>query len=340
MRGRSLGWNQDYLIHTPLFFADLPLVKHRERVKRAFLRHPNVLKVSACYPSLGTYTERQVVYPEGKVAGEWEMQLLGIDEDFLDLYELALVAGRNIDFSTGTDSTQAYILNETAVKRLGWEDPIGKSFAWRDRKGTVIGVVEDFHTESFHSPIEPVVLFNWITPSLSIRIRPTGVEETMAFLEKTWKEFIPHRPFEYDFADEQVAGKYWNEVRQARIYGTLSILAISVACLGLLGLAGFTAERKTKEVGIRKAVGASLSGVLVLLGKEFAVLVAVAVLVACPVTYLLMRRWLDQFTYRIDLGPGLFLLGAVIAFAVAMLAVSWQTARAARTNPVEALRYE
>ena len=340
MRGRSLGWNQDYLIHTPLFFADLPLVKQRERVKQAFLRHPNVLKVSACYPSMGTYTERQVVYPEGKVKGEWEMQLLGIDEDFLDLYELKLLAGRNIDFSTGTDSTQAYILNETAVKALGWEDPIGKVFAWRKRRGRVIGVVEDFHTESFHSPIQPVVLFNWITPSLSIRIRPTEVKETMVFLEKTWKQFIPHRPFEYDFADDQVAGKYWNEVRQAKIYGALSILAVTVACLGLLGLATFTAARKTKEVGIRKAVGATVANLLVLMGKEYVFLVGIGVMVAWPVTYLLMRRWLDQFTYRIDLGPWQFLMGAGIALGVAIFSVLWQTIRAARKDPVEALRYE
>jgi putative ABC transport system permease protein len=255
MRGRDLGWNKDYLINTPIFFANIPLMKQKERVKRAFLQHPNVLKVTAVWPPPGRGGERHVVFPEGKAEGEWEMQVIGIDEDFLDTYEIELVAGRNIDLSRGTDSTQAYILNETAVKALRWKDPIGMSFRWRKNPGHVIGVVRDFHTQPLHFPIEPVVMFHWTHPTLSMRIRSSGVQETLKSLEETWKGFIPSRPFEYSFQDEQTANSYWKEVREGQMYGTLSILAILVACLGLFGLASYTAERRTKEVGVRKSLG-------------------------------------------------------------------------------------
>jgi putative ABC transport system permease protein len=340
MQGRDLGWNKDYLINTPLFFADLSLTKHRERVKDAFLRHPNVLKITAVWPPPGRGGERHVVYPEGEVEGDWEMQIIGIDEDFLDTYEVELVAGRNIDLSTGTDSTQAYILNEAAVKALGWKEPLGKSFAWRQNKGTVIGVVKDFHTKSLHSPIEPVVLFHWIHPTLSIRIRPVEIQETLAFLEKTWKQFIPERPFNYQFQDENMAGRYWQETRQSTIYGTLSLLAIFVACLGLFGLAAFTTERRRKEISIRKSLGASQSTLFLLLSKDLAQSVALSMAIAWPVTYYLMASWLEKFAFRIDLGPGVFLFGGAVGLAIALVTVSWQTIRAATRNPVEVLRHE
>ena len=340
MQGRSLGWNQDYLINTPLFFADLSLRFHRDRVKRAFLRHPDVLKVTAVWPPPGGGGEHHVVRPEGTAENEWEMQILGIEEDFLDTYEIELVAGRNIDLTIASDSTKAFLLNETAVKRLGWDEPLGKTFQWRKRQGYVIGVVKDFHTESLHSPIEPVVMFHWIHPTLSIRIRPENVQETLAFLEETWKEFIPHRPFSYQFQDEMMAGHYRHERRQGRIFGTLSGLAIVVACLGLFGLATYTAEQRRKEIGIRKSLGATVPGLLGLLSRDFLKLAALANVLAWPVAYYAMDRWLEGYPYRIGMELGPFLIAGCLALVIAQVTVSYQALRAASGDPVKALRYE
>jgi putative ABC transport system permease protein len=166
------------------------------------------------------------------------------------------------------------------------------------------------------------------------------VNETLVFLEKTWHEFIPNRPFEYQFQDQAMANRYWNEIRQSTIYATLSAIAIFVACLGLFGLAAFTAQRRTKEIGIRKSLGATISNLLMLLTRDFAVLVGISIVVAWPVSYYLMNSWLEKFAYRIDLGPGIFLLGGLTALIIALATVSWQTIRAATGNPVDALRYK
>jgi putative ABC transport system permease protein len=230
---------------------------------------------------------------------------------------------------------------------------IGKSFGsseivdwekgqWVERNGQVIGVLKDFHFESLHEEIVPTVYF--VAPNMAwnavVRIRPENIASTMKFLEGKWEELNPGQPFEYRFLDEAFDALYRNEKRQGEIFGTFALLAILVACLGLVGLASFAAEQRTKEIGIRKVLGASVPGVVSLLSREFLKLVLLANLVAWPIAYFTMKKWLEDFAYRIDIGALPFFIGAAIALLITLITVSFQTIKAAVANPVEALRYE
>ena len=279
--------------------------------------------------------------PEGEQEGEWEMQVIGIDEDFFATYEIELAAGRNIDLSIAGDSTEAFILNETAARQLGWDDPIGKQFDWLTyRKGRIIGVAKDFHTESFHHRVEPIVLFHWIHMNLMLRISPEGVPETIEHLRKTWQQFLPETPFDFHFVDAGLENDYWNEVHLNDTCTIFAVLAIFVACLGLFGLAAFTAEQSTKEIGIRKTVGATVFDIVKLLSRDFAKLVAIANLLAWPLAYYFMNGWLQKFPYRIEVGADPFALCGLLTLGIALGTVSYQAIRAALADPIDALRNE
>jgi putative ABC transport system permease protein len=235
-------------------------------------------------------------------------------------------------------------LNETAVNGLGWKDPIGKKFrfSWVEEMGTVIGVVKDFHNLPLHVPSEPVVLrlspnANWY---MSVKIQAENLSETVAAIENIWKRFTNGWPFVYEFMDEAYDRMYKSELRMNNLFRTFSAIAIFLSCLGLFGLASFTAERRTKEIGIRKVLGASVSEVAGLLTKDFAKCVLLANIIAWPVAYFSMKKWLENFAYRTDLGLGVFIAASLAAFCIALLTVSYQSIKAATANPVDALRYE
>jgi putative ABC transport system permease protein len=216
------------------------------------------------------------------------------------------------------------------------EDPV--------KRGPVIGVVRDFHFKSLHHAVEPLVIH--IYPRafgmISVRLRPGQVPATLDRLEATWKKWAPEWPFTYEFVDASFDAFYRAEAKLSRLVTTFSLLAVFVACLGLFGLASFMAERRRKEIGVRKVLGASVPGLVVLLAKDFAALVAVAFVVAAPLAYLAMGRWLEDFTYRIEMSGqlGLFALAGLAALAAALVSVAYQSTRAARTDPVDSLRYE
>ena len=249
-----------------------------------------------------------------------------------------------------TDTSDAVVANEAAVRQFGWEEPLGKR-VWinSEEAGAVIGVVRDFHTASLHEAIEPVVM-RAATGDLSaagdlarylvIRIRGADVAEALRSLEARWDAVEPDRPFAYSFLDEDMEALYAAEQRLGWIAGAFAGLAVFIACLGLFGLAAFAAEQRTKEIGVRKVLGASVASIVALLAKEFVMLVGVAFVVAVPVAYLAMRRWLEGFAYRIDLGVGVFLLVGTLALGIALLTVSYQAVKAAQADPVKALRYE
>jgi putative ABC transport system permease protein len=352
IRDQKLGFNKDHLVIVPIFATDRGRKMPAERlsaryglVKREFSQHPNVLKVSAFryLPGAGHGGWLRMVRPEGVQGNRWQMRVNEVDEDFLETFEIELVAGRNFSSALASDST-AFILNETAVKQLGWTDPIGKQFEWPEagRKGTVIGVVKDFNYGSLHRRIGPLVLNRRTSlfDNLAVRIRGEDMPETMAFLEKKWKQFVPRQPFGYDFMNDTLGWMYEKETGLGRVAGFSSLLAVFVACLGLFGLAAFAAERRTKEIGIRKVLGASVADVVLLLSKDFLKLVAAANLIAWPVAYLVAQKWLQNFAYHIDVGAGIFALAGGLALAIALLTVSAQAIQAARANPVEALRNE
>jgi len=281
---------------------------------------------------------------------EFRIANVRVDHSFIDTYGIHLAAGRNFSVEFPTDSTEAFILNETAVKKIGWpsaDAAIGKTFQYGSRKGRIIGVVKDFNYESLHQPVTPIVMY--IVPqnfnSISVKIRPDRPEDvaaTLDFLKQKWQEFRPNFPFQYSFIDERYEELYRSEHRLGQIFGVFSLLAVFIACLGLFGLASYMAEQRTKEIGIRKVLGASMSNIVLLLSKEFTRLVIVATLAAWPIAYYAMNNWLQEFAYRININDqtATFFLAAALAFGIALLTISMQSIKAALGNPIKALRYE
>ncbi len=344
VQNKNLGFDKNLMIMTWLFATDRRLTDDYLNIKNEYLKHPNILKASASHSTMGYGGQLDRVFPEGRGGEDWRMRVMGVDEPFLDTYNLELIAGRN--FSTVADTSRAFILNETAVKRLGWTEPIGKAFGWsayNREKGVVIGVVKDFHNRSLHEVIRPVAIAMWQPKFnvLSLKIRGEDIEETLKYIGELWQKYIPEKPFEYRFLDENLARSYiMAEQRIGTLVTVFAGLAIVIACLGLFGLASFTAEQRTKEIGIRKTLGASVFNIVRLLSREFVILVLLADLIAFPLAYWIMNEWLAGFAYRIDLDAPIFVLSGLLTMAIAIMTVSTQAMRAALTDPATALRYE
>ncbi len=264
------------------------------------------------------------------------------DYDYADLFGLKIVQGRNFSREFPSDAGGAYLINEAARKALGWDNPVGKEFGPGRNVRKIVGMVKDFHMHSLHLSIMP--LYIYLDPKrlswLSIKIRGRNIPETIAAIRKTWDRFAAGFPFEYSFFDEIFDRAYRDEQRLGTIFSVFAGMAVLIACLGLIGLASFTAERRTREIGIRKVLGASSSGVVVMLSREFLRWVLVANLIAWPVGYFAMRSWLRNFAYRTNLTVPMFLGAALAGFAIAAVVIGLQTYRAATANPADSIRYE
>jgi putative ABC transport system permease protein len=268
-----------------------------------------------------------------------------VDTDFVDVYGMDLVAGRPPGAETTADSLAAYVLNETAVREAGYPSPeavLGRQASFWGFDGEVVGVVRDFHTSGLQAPVEPLALVaaDFYHSVLTLRVNTTDLPATLADLDAIWGEIVSARPFDYAFLDEAFGAQYEAERRFGRLFGALAGLAIALACLGLFGLAAHAAAQRTKEIGIRKVLGASVLSLVGLLTRDVVALVAVAFVVATPIAYLAMNRWLDGFAYRVDLGLGVFVIAGALALLVALATVSVQAVRAATMDPVRALRHE
>ena len=267
--------------------------------------------------------------------------------DYVETLGLELVAGRSLSRAFATDSL-AVLLNETAVQQLGLDDPLGKQLVWPDESTyTIVGVLKDFHITSLHRQIGAVALLgpdprNTTRPNLlaAARLRIDDLPQTLASVEATWNRFAPQEPFVYTFLDETFAQLYEAERRTSRLITVFAGLAILIACFGLFGLAAYMAEQRTKEIGIRKVFGATVSGIVMLLSKDFTRLVLVAIVLAAPLAYLTMQNWLDTFAYRIEISWQIFLVTGSLVLVIALATVSYQAIRAALADPVKALRYE
>ena len=351
----NLGFDKEHLVlinGTPT-----ELRGQYEQFRTELLRNPKILNAAASSrvppgrlsSSLGTRPEG---VPEDQRRG---MQTVWTDFDMIETLGFEIVAGRSFSRDFPADAQEGFILNEEAVKSLGWtnEGAINKTFGsseitdwnsgqWEERNGKVIGVLKDFHFESLREKIVPTVYF--VAPYMAwnyvIRIQPGDIPNTIAHIEKVWKARHPDIDFNYTFVDENFATLYQTEERQARLFGLFAAFAILVACLGLLGLASFTAEQKKKEVGIRKILGASSTNILVLLSKEITWLVGIAFIVAIPISWYLMKSWLADFAYQIPLGFSIFLIAGLLALGIAWLTVGIQTMKTALSNPMETLRHE
>ncbi|MDH4197808.1 MAG: ABC transporter permease, partial [Candidatus Aminicenantes bacterium] len=341
----DLGYNTDQVIEIPLRGR---VIGEVQAFKNEVLGLPGVLRAAGS-SRFGTTNETLFSF-EGGGADKPVLPVMSVDPDLLGTLEIGLAAGRNFSTDRPADS-KAMIINETLARQVGWKDPLGKTVKMTDVDDkqnfievpyTVIGVVRDFHFTSLHEKIRGQLLrmSKEEIGALYVKVRAQGIAETLKSIENVWRRMEPAYPFRSNFLDDAFDLTYRAEIRMGRMFIGLTLVAVFVACLGLLGLASYTAERRTKEIGIRKVLGASVPNVLVLLGREFTRWVLLANAVAWPVAYLAMDRWLRAFAYRITIGPGIFLASGVIALGVALLTISARTVRAASANPVQSLRYE
>ena len=343
---RNLGFDEEHVVVLP---SSPRMIFTLEGFKTRLLQNPNILSVSAAkrVPSgrLLDSAGARVLSGETSQPIDFRIANLLVDYDYIPTFKMELAAGRNFSREMGTDPTQAFIINETAARRIGWKSPeeaIGKGFGYGRRNGQIIGVVKDFHFESLHQEISPIVMYlsKSDMAQISIRIGPENIPQTMALLKDIWAEMRPNYPFSYYFIDENFDQLYRSEEKLGRIFSYFAFLSVLIGCLGLFGLASYSAERRTKEIGIRKVLGASAAGITMLLSKEFTKWVLLANVIAWPTAYFVMSRWLQSFAYRIGVGAGIFLLAGGIAWVIAFLTVSYQAIKASIADPVTALKYE
>ncbi|HEY0678532.1 MAG TPA: FtsX-like permease family protein, partial [Chitinophagaceae bacterium] len=277
------------------------------------------------------------------------------DHDYVKTLGLRIIAGRDFSKEMSTDVNEAFIINETAVKEFGFgtpEDAIGRRIHWNEwapkdtlnpvKKGKVIGVVQDYHYKSLHEKVVPSVIhiYPQVNFKVAVKLRTADMQKSIAFITDTWNKFAPGYPLDYKFMDETYGKMYQNEEKLASLMWIFTIMAIIVGCMGLFGLAAFSAEQRTKEIGIRKVLGASVLSIMGLLSKHFVKLVMIASVVAFPVAWWAMNNWLEDFPYRVEISWWIFAIAAIAALVIALITVSFQSIKAAVANPVKALRTE
>jgi len=342
INNKELGWDKEQVVAIP--------IRSYSRSSLAALKTElgNVTGIS----NLAVATQKPSFTSWSSSGFDWEgkdptlkvdVTYLGVDDGYLDTMGMTVVRGRNFSRKFPGDKTGSFLVNEELARLMGDENPVGKSFSFWEQEGKIVGVVKDFHFQPLRRKIEPLVIkwaeLEW-THFLFLRILPGRTAETMELVAEIWGKLLPGIPFRYQFTDEDFARIYNSEKQTGALLKVFTALAMLVACLGLFGLASYTAEQKTKEIGIRKVLGARISSLLVMMVGGFSRLVFIASFVAWPLSYLLMKNWLDHFSYRTSINIWIFVYSGLLAMAVAVLTVGYQSFKAARANPVESLRYE
>jgi putative ABC transport system permease protein len=274
-----------------------------------------------------------------------ELAIYLADYNYLDQYSIPIIAGRGFSEQYAADSTASMLINETALKKLRFknaDEVIGIHVGMYPKDGEVIGVFKDFHFESLQKSVAPLVIR--VIPSkfmlFSIEINSGNIRKTIAEIEKTWSKLVPQRPLEFSFLDESYNKQYQSEIQFGKVFVVFTSLAIIVACLGLFGLVLFSIQQRTKEIGIRKVLGASVTGITSLLSKDFIRLVFIAILIASPISWYAMTKWLQDYSYRIEISWWLFVIAGSLAVLIALLTISFHAIKAAIANPVKSLRME
>jgi putative ABC transport system permease protein len=337
---QRLGFDREHVVVIPI--RESETAAKAGAIRTEMLRHPEVRSVSLT-SGLPTRIENSILNAGFESDRGEKIRMTYsfdyVDENFLDVFEVELAAGRN--FSPGVSRADNVVLvNETLAKTAGWSEAVGKEVPFIRKPLRVVGVVKDFHFQSFHEPLAPMVLIPDEGDKIAVRIRPGDVPRTMALLKSLFEKETKTQPFESFFLEDDFNALYRKERRTGEIFGSFAVLAVIIACLGLLGLAAFSVERRTKEIGIRRVMGISAFRLAARLSREFVALVLLASVVAWPVAYSAMSHWLRSFSYRTDLGFRPFALAAAAALLLALITVGTQTLRAAAADPVEALRYE
>ena len=358
-RSFDLGFNKEHIIqiNTPdviddqrkLFDPEHKRFVKRKTLKERLLRNPKISNISfsAGGPGAGSVPSGTFEI-DGK---EYTSNMIYIDPEYLNLMEIEFEEGRNFSRDILGDKLAPniigrWIINETAAKQFYQESPVGKILSGKGSNGQnfqyeIIGIVKDFNCRSIHHGIPPVFM-GWSGPwaGMKIKISSNDMPSTIQYIEKEWQEVYGTEPFTYKFLDETFDQQYRSDEQGAKIVGHFTILAIIIACMGLFALSSFMATRRTKEIGIRKALGASSQKIFIMLSQEFLKWILLAAVIACPVAWILMNKWLEGFAYHINLGIDILILAVLIAFVIAILTVAWQSLKTALANPVEALRYE
>ena len=338
LQSKSLGYTSEQVV-----VLHNATRENLQRLRDVLRDHDRIVNIAGGgYSFVNSAEQRGHVLPDGKLIKIWA---LWIDEAYLKTLGIGLKMGRNFSTDFPSDPTRAVIVNERLVDIFGWDDPIGQPFPVLNKTEPhqVVGVVKNFHFQSLHNEIKPIVFYTSPdrNPSvILVRIRPENVNGSIELLRETWKKIEPKRPFTFAFLDQQVNRQYREEQRWVQIVWYASGFGILIACLGLFGLASLSVSQRTKEIGIRKVLGASAGEITALLSREFVLLLTIANLIAWPVTYWAMGQWLNGFAYRIAPGVKIYVLCSMLAVFIALCTVSLQAIRAARSNPVDALRYE
>ncbi len=340
IQNKTLGLNEENVVFFP---QSLHIMKHRETFKQELEKQPGIISVTYTSNSpleitSNTYgTSWRGKNPEDNVP----VPLINVDYDFCRTFDIDIIAGRDFSKQFASD-TNSVLINKIYAQIMGMEDPVGEVLNYWGRKASIIGIVKDFHIGSMHLPLQQLLIINrpsetWLT---MVRIDGSIRKQAIQNLERTFRAFDESVPFEYQFIDEKYAENYESEKRLSRLALLFTILSIVISCLGLFGLALFTAEQRTKEIGIRKSIGAKTSQVMALLTKKFLGWVLISFGIASLIAYYAMHSWLEGFAYRTTINLWVFITTGAIAITIALITVSWQAYRAANRNPVESLRYE
>jgi putative ABC transport system permease protein len=348
MKNSDLGFEKKDVLLVQFPWGNKEVKQKYPVLRDELLNNPNVSSVSGVYTAPGINSQFQMgARKAGDDPGKTiTLQALPADYGYVKSMGLELVAGRDLSKEYALDERESALLNETALKVLGLENPVGtKLLIPRNQKiteMTIVGVVRDFHVQSLHNKINPMIIF--VEPKMyammAVKINPTNPEETIQSLKETWKGILPFAGFNYRYMEDAYHSFYRTEEKTGKLITVFTCLALLVSCLGLFGLASFMTSKRVKEIGIRKVLGATPGGITVLLSKQFTKWVIISNIFAWPIAYYLLSRWLENFAYRMNLGPVPFLISGVAALSIAVLTVSFQAIKAALANPVESLRYE
>ncbi|MGB3862216.1 MAG: FtsX-like permease family protein, partial [Candidatus Aminicenantaceae bacterium] len=341
IRNKDIGLNRDHVVAITM---NNELRQNYKSFKNEIKQNPNVINVTAARRFPTSIGHMNPVYWEGKGPEDYmTMTDASVDYDYFETLGMQIIQGRSFSEEYATDS-ENYLLNEEAARITGLESPVGKMFSCWEDEGKIIGIVKNFHASSLHSEIGPVIFTlsqrHGSHSFIFVKIRPNDVPGTISSLEGKAAEFAPNSLFEYRFLDDVFDSQYRGDQRRGEIYKYFTFLAIFISCLGLFGMASFTAEQRTKEIGIRKVLGASIVNIMMMISKDFLMLLFVSNVIAWPIAYFLMNRLLNNYAYRTSIAAWIFIASGMAAILVALLTVCIKIVRAAYANPVESLRYE
>jgi putative ABC transport system permease protein len=342
IKNRNLGWNKEQVVAIPIRSYSRPYL---ETLKAELADAPGILNVAVATqkPSFTSWSSSGFDWEGKDPSLKVDVTYMGADDGYVETMGMTMVQGRNFSKELLTDKTESFLINEELARLMGHENPIGKSFSFWDQKGKIVGVIKNFHFQPLRRQIEPLVI-QWAEPEwtnfLFLRIAPENIAKTIVSVQRTWEKILPNIPFSYQFLDEDFARMYRSEERTGTLLKIFTAMAILVACLGLFGLASFAAEQRTKEIGIRKVLGASVPGIVALMCREFLVLIGLANLIAWPIAYFAVNDWLNNFAYHTSVPALLFLGALIISLAIGLLTVIYKAIRAASANPVVALKHE